>query len=101
MDDKAPVHPACHTQAARIQQVISSHSRPESSSDLNRIQEVSCNMNHFLYRMDERPSRVPTIRAAVEDASKSIINEEIREIVDTKPARIQAILAARDGHTKY
>lgn len=58
-------------------------------------------MKDFLYRMDERPTTVPTMHAAVEDAWRSIINEEIREIVDTMPAQIQAVIVARGGHTQY
>lgn len=101
MEDKAPVHTARYTQAARIEHGIPSLPWPASSSDLNPIEEVWRRMKDFLYHLDERPTTVPTMRAAVEDAWRSITNEEIREIVDTMPARVQAVIAARGGHTRY
>lgn len=47
------------------------------------------------------PTTVATMWAAVEEAWRNITNEEIQEIVDTMPARVQAVIAARGGHTRY
>lgn len=58
-------------------------------------------MKENLVYMDERPKTIPAICATVEEPWRNITDEEIREIVGTMPARIQAVIAAYGGHTRY
>lgn len=103
MEDKAPTHTARHTQKACIEYGIASASLPwpASSPDLNPIEEVWRRMKEFLSKMEERPTTVVTMRAAVEEAWRNITNEEIQEIIDTMLARVQAVIAVRGGHSRY
>lgn len=101
MEDKAPAHTAGHTQAGHAAYGIVSLAWPVSSSDLNPIEEGWRRMKKKLYRMEERPTTVPTMHGAVEEAWRSITNKEIGKIVDTMPARIRAVIAAGGGHTHY
>lgn len=41
------------------------------------------------------------MRAVVEDAWSSISSEEIGEIVDTMPARVQAVIAAQGSYARF
>lgn len=57
-------------------------------------------MKQFFHQMEEQLTTVPTICAAVEEAWRSISSEEIQDIVDTMPARLQAVFAAHGVHTR-
>lgn len=101
MEDKAPPHAARHTKAAQVQHNISSLDWPASSPDLNPIEEVWRRMKGHIYRMEERPTTVPGMTAAVQEAWEFIPDLEIRHLVDSMPERVQAVIEAQGGHTRF
>lgn len=101
MEDKAPAHATHHTKAAQVQHNISSLDWPASSPDLNPIEEVWRRMKDYIYRMEERHTTVPAMTAAVQEAWEFIPDLEIRHLVDTILERIQAVIEAQGGHTRF
>lgn len=85
MEDKAPVHTAHYTQAACDRHQLPSLAWPASSTNLNPIKGVWRRMKDFIYRMEQRPTTIPKVIAAVQEACHWILDIEVRQLVDTMP----------------
>jgi hypothetical protein len=74
---------------------------PANSPDLNPIETIWQRIKQRLRSRPDPPRRIADLRRMVVEEWNSISLAEIVEIIDTMPERIQAVIEANGGHTKY
>jgi hypothetical protein len=74
---------------------------PPSSPDLNPIENIWHLLKTRLNKRNPRPTTMTAIRVAIVEEWNGITIDEIRRVVDNMPQRVQAVLAAEGGHTKW
>ena len=106
MQDNAPCHSARSTIRELQDRGIQTISWPPFSPDLNPIESVWYKMKKYIktkYPDSDRGKRISPkkLREVVEEAWQSILDEDLRRLVESMPARFQAVIRANGGHTKY
>ena len=101
MEDNTPAHNAIVAKEARNTHLLPSLPWPSCSPDLNPIEEIWHRMKNEISALPERPSTIQTMEDAIWSIWAKIDQASIQAIVDTMPARIEAVLSARGGHTRY
>jgi len=106
MQDGAPGHSAAYTRNELHERGIYPIYWPAFSPDLNPIEAVWNKMKDYieLHYPDQEGGRQPTydaLRQIVQEAWDSISVQDLRELIDSMPARCQAVLDAEGGYTKY
>jgi len=99
MEDIAPAHYSLIGRESRNIYLLPSLSWPSCSPDLNPIEEIWCRMKDEISSLPNRPTTIQAIEQAVWAAWSTIDQSSIQRIVDTMPARIQAVISAQGGHT--
>lgn len=74
---------------------------PATSPDLNPIESVWHLLKEILRRRRPRPRNGEEWKQAIREASAEIPNEQIRRLVGSMPERIEAVIAAEGGHTRW
>ena len=101
MEDNAPPHSAKHTQAMFEQLGIARMPWPASSPDLNPIETIWNHMKAEIRQMEPVPSKAEDMKSAILSAWEGIDQGKIDRVIETMPARIQAVIAANGGHTPF
>jgi transposase len=75
---------------------------PANSPDLNPIETLWDWIKDYIQdKYPEIHRSYPRLREAVAEAWNAITTDQIRELIQSMPARCQAVIDAQGGHTKY
>jgi len=101
--DNAPRHASAYTKNYMHQLGMKDFLLPwpASSPDMNPIEEIWRRMKMRIARRNPRPTKVVELRQAIQEEWDSITPDEVRSLVATMNARVQALLDAEGGHTKF
>ena len=101
MEDGASAHRARYTRALQAQYAMPILSWPPILPDLNPIENVWHSLKGILEARRPRIRGKQEMRTAVLEAWDQLDPNQILEYVDSMPDRIQAVLAANGGHTRW
>ncbi|KAJ3509185.1 hypothetical protein NLJ89_g5358 [Agrocybe chaxingu] len=99
--DGAPSHRSKATKKWFADHGIPLAPHPSSSPDLNPIEPIWHVLKTILRRLEHPPTTVETLRAAVFRAWEEIPLETINRHIGNMGHRVEAVLAARGGHTRF
>jgi transposase len=74
---------------------------PAQSPDLNPIENLWAIVKRSIRERQKPPTNLPELERYVKAAWKAIPIATIRNLIDSMPRRIQAVIAAQGGATKY
>lgn len=72
-----------------------------SSPDLNPIENIWGRIKKKLNTLRVQLKTVEKVHAAIEIAWDDVTSEEILELIDTMPLRVQAVIEAEGGHIDW
>lgn len=99
MEDNASVHTARLTQAVHSQYNLNRMTWPANSPDLNPIENV---WRLLKYRIGRRfPYSEADVRQYLEEEWAKLELDDFIEYIEEMPERVQAVIAANGGHTKW
>ena len=105
MEDGAPGHRAALTTQYREWMGFQPFKLPwpASSPDLNLIEAIWCTMKDRLFAANQngQPRTVEETSKLIVQIWNEISAEELRRLVESMPERVEAVIAAGGGHTKY
>jgi len=101
MHDLAPGHKAKLTQEALKKAGFLMLPWPANSPDLNPIEGLWQNIKERLYRMPHKPTKREELEQCIIELWNNIGQETVLKHIDSLPERIQAVIAAGGGHTKW
>jgi len=104
MQDGAPGHRAAATIDDLNQRGITVLEWPPYSPDLNPIETLWNIMKDWIQRRYghiDTISSYPRLRRIIEEAWEAIPDERVHELIESMPARCQAVIDANGGHTIY
>ena len=99
--DKASAHNAINSRAAIATEGITLLDWPGNSPDLNAIEGVWGLLKLRINKLRPRPLTTSQIQAAIQNAWSELKPEDFVNLVDSTPDRIQAVLAAEGGPTRF
>ena len=99
--DGAPAHGAKITQAWMRQRKVRVFPHPPSSPDVSAIEPVWGLLKHRLRQLPRTPTSVNELMRTFQRLWDELTIDEINHFVDQMPDRIEAVIRARGGHTKY
>jgi len=99
--DGAASHRSKSTMAWFAENGISLFNHPASSPDLNPIEPVWLDLKNILRHLTHPPSTVMELKAAVLDAWEQLPLEHIDGHIRKMGDRVEAVLKAKGGHTKF
>ncbi len=99
--DKAPAHNAKSTRAAVANMGMELLDWPGNSPDLNPIEGVWSLLKERINKLRPKPYTRKQIEEAIQKEWDSLKPVDIEALIDSMPARIQAVLAANGGSTRY
>ena len=74
---------------------------PPQSPDLNPIEELWSIVESGLRKRESGPSNIRELEKMVIEEWESIPKDLYRKLISSMPSRIQAVISAKGGHTKY
>ena len=74
---------------------------PAMSPDMNPIENLWAELTRQLDRLEQQPSTIPQLRVALDTAWRAIPVQTLENLVNSMPRRVQALINARGGNTKY
>ena len=99
--DGAPSHTSKLAKQWLADHSISVFPHPPSSPDLNPIELVWHELKKIIRALSQIPTTVPKLIQAVHNAWEVLAIPDIDKYVDTMPERVQAVLEANGGHTRF
>ena len=99
--DSAPSHTSKLAKQWLADHGISVFPHPPSSPDLNPIEPVWHELKKLIRALPQIPTTIPKLIQAVHDAWEVLTIPNIDKYVDTMPKRVQAVLNASRGHTRF
>jgi transposase len=100
-EDNARPHKAKAAVAFRTEHGLQTLSWPAQSLDLNPIENLWAEVKKRLQKRKRQPSNLSELDRHVKEAWRAIPISLIESLVDSMPHRIQAVIAAEGGATKY
>ena len=100
-DDNAPPHRARTVNDFLNNKGVERMDWPSISPDMNPIENLWAEITCIINNLDHQPTSVAELRQDVMDAWANIGVDTLRTLVEGMPRRVQALQAARGGHTKY
>ena len=101
VQDNAPPHTACDTAAFLDQQDVEVMDWSARSPDMNPIEHVWGQMSVWIRDMDGPPSIVAELINAVRQSLAAVLPGSVRNLVESRPRCVRALLATRGWHTCY
>jgi len=101
MEDRATAHWAHHTRRIREQFGMPKLHWPPSSPDLNLIEKVWFILKDKLNKCHTRLQGLAGMGEAIKQEWKGISGAHLLIFVDSMPERIQAVIGASGGHTRW
>ena len=74
---------------------------PASSPDLNPIETIWQRIKQRIRSRKHFSRTLPNLQKAVREEWVRITEAEVREVIDTMPERVKAVIEAKGGHIKY
>jgi len=74
---------------------------PPNSPDLNPIKPLWHDLKTIIHASPHLPTTVPKLIKAVQDAWEKLPILDIDKHIKTMPDHVQAVLAAKGGHTQF
>ena len=74
---------------------------PPQSPDLNPIEELWLIVESGLQKHESGPSNIRELEKMVIEEWESIPKNLYHKLISSMPSRIQAVISAKGGHTKY
>jgi len=71
------------------------------SPDLNPIENVWRLLKSRLQKCQDRPDTLEAMEAAIQEEWEALKLEDYLHYIRRMPERVQAVIAAREGHTKW
>ena len=68
---------------------------------MNPIENLWAEVKRRLHKQHKKPSNVAQLERMVQKIWKAIPNSAIEKLVDSMPDRVNAVIAAEGGPTKY
>lgn len=99
--DNDPKHTAKATTRYLEDQNIEVLPWPAQSADLNPIEHVWDILKVQIGRREHRPTSIHDLWNVVLEEWELIPSEMIQRLYESMPRRVEAVLKARGGHTKY
>ena len=99
--DGAPSHTSKLAKQWLVDHRISVFPHPPSSPDVNPIELVWHELKKFIQAHLHPPTTIPKLIKAVHDAWDALEIPDIDKYVDTMSDRVQAVLKAHGGHTRF
>jgi transposase len=99
--DGAPSHTSKLTKRWLADHRISLFLHPPSSPDVNPIESVWHKLKKIIQALPHPPTSVLKLIKAVQDAWDALEIPDIDKYVDTMSERVQAVLDANGGHTRF
>lgn len=99
--DGAPSHTSILTKHWFERNQIPQIFHPPSSPDLNPIEPVWHELKRIIRHLPHPPSTVEQLKAAVHAAWDALSVEDIDKYVNHMPDRVEAVLKAKGGHTRF
>ncbi|KAF8711952.1 DDE superfamily endonuclease, partial [Rhizoctonia solani] len=101
VEDGAAAHRAKVTQAAREKLGIEQLPHPPSSPDLNPIEPLWLLLKNRVAKIKGSSNSAEKLWEAAQQAWESITIKEVNMYAKNMPARVQAVLKAKGGHTAF
>ena len=101
MQDWVPGHAAGDIRTELQERGIEVIHWPAFSPDLNRIEKVWHTMKNYLQDNFPENMSYDRLRDAVKEAWGTVGQHEFRELIESMPARCQAVIEANGLFTKY
>jgi transposase len=99
--DGAPSHTSKLTKRWLADHGISVFPHPPSSPDVNTIEPVWHKLKTIIRALSHQPMTVSKLIKAVHNAWDALEIPNIDKYIDTMPDRVQDILEADGGHTRF
>jgi transposase len=100
-EDNATPHRSKIATAFRAEKDLHILSWPAQSPDLNPIENLWAEVKKNIYKRKKKPSNLAELEKFVQKEWKAIPKCLIENLVDSMPERIQAVISAEGGATKY
>lgn len=99
--DGAPAHKAKLTSHWFTSHNIKLFPHPASSPDVSAVESCWLDLKSYIRALPHMPTSLNSLIAAVHDAWNSISVNRINNLISRMPERVEAVLAARGGPTKF
>ncbi len=74
---------------------------PAQSPDLNPIEHLWFQLKNKLNSYPTQPSSIHELWECVQEQWETFTEEECMKLIESMPRRVDAVLKAKGGHTKY
>lgn len=99
--DNAPAHHARRLQHYLEEEEIEQLPWPPYSPDLNPIEHCWDALGHTVHQRDVQPTNLAELEEALMQEWAALSQRYINKLVESLPRRIQAVIQARGGYTRY
>jgi len=99
--DGAPSHSSKSTKKWLLSHHIKTFYHPSSSPDLTPIEPVWHELKTIIRARPHPPTSIEELKAAVLEAWDALSLDDIDKYIRRMPDRVEAVLAAKGGHTRF